>query len=122
MKLNSKIHGIIDYAVVLFLWLSPTLFEFPKITSVFTYILGCIHLVLTLTTNFELGVIKIIPLKIHGWIELVVSIVLFGCAFLLGNMEGSTPVIFYSLFGAAVFLTWVITDYNSYQKNRSSLV
>jgi hypothetical protein len=122
MKLNSKIHGIIDYTVVIFLWSSPTLFAFPKIASGFTYILGCIHLALTLATNFELGVVKIIPLKIHGWIELVVSITLFCCSFLLGNLEGIAPEIFYMVFAVAVFLTWSLTDYGSYQKNRSSLV
>ncbi|HET9055459.1 MAG TPA: hypothetical protein VFN30_01300, partial [Chitinophagaceae bacterium] len=73
MKLNLKLHGIIDYLVVLFLWLSPTIFDLPQVTSIFTYALGGVHLVLTATTNFELGIIKIVPVKVHGMIELIVS-------------------------------------------------
>ena len=111
MKLNSKIHGIIDYAVVLFLWLSPTLFSLPSLAANFTYLLGGIHLILTVLTNFEMGIIKVIPFKIHGLIELIVSIALVGVAFYLGRVEGNLPQYFYLGFAAAVFVTWAVTDY-----------
>lgn len=111
--LNSKIHGIIDYLVVLFLWASPTLFGLPETTALFTYILGGIHLVLTIATDFEMGVLKFIPLPIHGWIELIVSVALIGIAFYLGGMEGDLARNFYLGFGIAVFLTWLLTDYKS---------
>ena len=111
MKVNSKIHGIIDYLVVLFLWSSPALFNWPEITSIFTYVLGGIHLTLTVLTKFELGLIKVIPLKIHGWIELIVSIALIVVALLLGQQEGQLARNFYIGFAVAVFLTWLITDY-----------
>ena len=111
MRLTSKIHGIIDYVVVLFLWLSPSLFGLPDTTALFTYLLGSVHLVLTLITKFEMGLIKILPFKIHGLIELIVSIALIGAALILGNMEGDLARNFYIGFAIAVFLTWAITDY-----------
>jgi hypothetical protein len=111
MKLNSKTHGAIDYLVVVFLFLSPTLFGLKDITTTFTYVLAAIHLLLTITTKFEFGLVKIIPFKIHGVIELIVSIVLIGVAFYLGNLEGELSRNFYLSFGVAVFITWLITDY-----------
>ncbi len=75
MKLNSKTHGIVDYLVVVFLLIAPTAFHLPETTAVFTYVLGGIHLALTVLTNFEFGLVKVIPFKTHGLIELVVSIV-----------------------------------------------
>ncbi len=117
MKLNSKIHGAIDYGVVLFLLLSPTLFALPDTTSKFTYALAVIHFFLTITTKFELGLFKIIPFKIHGMIELIVSLALVGVAFYLGNLEGDLARNFYLAFALAVFLTWLLTDYNSTSKN-----
>lgn len=113
MKVNSKIHGVIDYLVVVFLWSSPALFNLPEITSTFTYILGGVHLGLTVLTKFELGVIKIIPLKIHGWIELVVAVSLIVIAMILGQQEGEIARNFYIGFAIAVFLTWLITDYTT---------
>lgn len=113
MKLNSRIHGAIDYGVVGFLMVSPSYFGLPDITSKFTYALGIIHLLLTISTNFELGVLKIIPFKVHGIIELVVSLALVGVAFYLGNLEGDLPKYFYFSFAIAVFLTWLVTDYKT---------
>ena len=113
MKLNSKIHGVIDYVVVLFLLASPSQFQFPEVTSAVTYMLGGIHLVLTLSTNFELGVFKFIPLKIHGLVELTVSFALVGVAFYLGKTDGAISRNFYLLFAFAVFLTWIVSDYQS---------
>ncbi len=118
LKLNSKIHGVIDYVVVIFLWLSPTLFGLPKATSLFNYVLGGIHFLLTLTTNFELGLIKRIPLKIHGLIELIVSLVLVVVALFLGSLEGDASKRFYLFFASAIFITWILTDYHSYQEKQ----
>lgn len=113
MKINSKIHGVIDYLVVVFLWLSPSIFNLPELTQIFTYTLGGIHLGLTLFTNFELGLLKVIPFKIHGWIELVVSIALIGVAFYLGSIDGEFSRNYYLAFAIAVFLTWLLTDYGT---------
>lgn len=111
--ISSKIHGILDYLVVIFLWVSPTLFGLPENTAVFTYILGAIHLVLTILTNFEYGLIRFIPLKIHGTIELIVSLALVGFAFYMGNLEGDLARNFYLGFAIAVFLVWVFSDYTN---------
>jgi|GEM_PF-3731596 len=51
---------------VIFLFLSPSLFDLPEITLIFTYALGFIHLILTTTTTFEFRIFKIIPFRIHG--------------------------------------------------------
>lgn len=109
--INPKTHGIIDYLSVIFLFASPTIFNLPSTTATFTYILGSIHLLLTLGTDFPPGVFKIVPLKIHGWIELLVSIVLVGAAFYLGSIDGSIAKIFYLCFAVALFITWLLTDY-----------
>ena len=79
----------------------------------FTYILGAVHLILTLSTEFEMGIFKIIPFKIHGLIELIVSLVLIGVGFYLGSLEGKLASNFYFGFSAAVFITWLISDYKT---------
>lgn len=110
--LNSKLHGIIDYIVVVFLWLSPTLFAFPSLTAGATYAIGGVHFLLTIFTAFKFGIFKIVPLKIHGLIELIVSIALVPLAFYLGSVDGSASKLFYLLFALAVFATWLISDYD----------
>ena len=111
--LNSKTHGLIDYLFVVLLWASPTLFHLPEQTSLFTYVLGSIHLLVTVTTDFKFGLIKLLPFKLHGWIELVVSFALIGVAFYLETIEGSLSRNFYFGIAVLVFITWLITDYSS---------
>jgi hypothetical protein len=110
--LKANTHGIIDYAVVIFLWLSPTIFGLSDFVSTLTYGLGCVHLALTVLTNFRYGLVKVIPFKLHGWIELVVSIVLIGSPWILGFNEIPVDKFFYIGLGGGVFITWLITDYN----------
>lgn len=111
MKLSSKLHGIIDYVVVIFLLASPSLFGLPEFTACCTYILAGIHFTLTILTDFELGLIKVIPFKVHGMVELIVSLALIGFAFYVGGREGDLARNFYIGFGIAVFLTWLISEY-----------
>ncbi len=113
MNLDSRIHGGIDYGVVMFLLISPAYFGLGDITSKCTYGLGIVHLLLTICTQYELGIFKIIPFKIHGMIELGVSIVLIGLAFFLGNLEGDLSKYFYISFAIVVFFTWLATDYKN---------
>ncbi|WP_231896352.1 hypothetical protein [Gramella sp. MAR_2010_147] len=77
------------------------------------YLLAGVHLLLTIFTSFEFGVIKLIPFKLHGVIELIVSFALVGLAFYLGVEEGVLARNFYLGFAIAVFLTWLFTNYRS---------
>ena len=109
--LTPKSHGAIDYVVVIFLLISPSVFGLSHFVSMITYVLGGIHLVLTLFTNFHYGLFKIIPFSLHGWIELVVSVILIAAHWLLGFGGNAVDRIFYISFGIAVFATWLVTDY-----------
>lgn len=114
--LTAKIHGAIDYIVVIFLWASPNIFGLSEFVSTITYTVGGVHLVLTLLTDFQCGAFKVIPFALHGWIELVVSAILVGAPWLLSFSANPTDRYFYVGFGLAVFITWLITDYKENKK------
>ena len=111
--INARVHGIIDYLVVLFLAFAPSIFSLPELATTFAYILAVAHLGLTILTYFKFGVVKLISFPLHGVIELLVSFVLVGLAFYLGIEEGTLARNFYLGFAIAVFLTWLFTDYKS---------
>ena len=79
--ISSKTHAILDYATVIFLLASPSLFDMDNSLSTFTYVLAGVHFILTILTAFEFGLVKVIPFRVHGLIEVVVSIVLAALAF-----------------------------------------
>ena len=109
--INEKVHGIIDYLVVVFLWLSPTLFGLSEYVSMLTYGLGGIHLVLTAITDSPLGIVKVLPLTIHGYVEVAAAVVIMVAPWLFGFADDATGRWFYIIFGLAVFVTWLLTAY-----------
>lgn len=113
--LSPTLHSALDYAVVLMLWSAPTVLNLNEPIAMLTYTLGTVHLLLTAFTNFPLGLIKIIPLKIHGHIELLVSVVLVTTPLYLGTLtplDSATEERFLGGFGLFVFITWFFSDYN----------
>lgn len=121
MKINSKVHGIVDYLAVLFLWLSPSVFGLPSTSSVFAYGLGVVHLVLTICTHYEYGLVKFIPLKIHGAVELIVSLVLVAIAFYLESIEGELARNYFIGFAIVLFLVWILSDYTNKPKETQEI-
>ncbi len=107
-----RVHGFIDYILVVFLLLSPTLFGMTGLLANLTYALGAVHLLLTIFTAFSLGLIKIVPFPIHGLIELVVGIALIICAFTLFRTE-TFGHFYYAGLGIVILLVWLLTDYNN---------
>jgi hypothetical protein len=112
-KLSLRAHGVLDYVTVLFLLLSPSLFDMQTTGSVFTYILAIVHLILTLFTDFPPGVFKIIPLKLHGLIEIVVSIGLIVVAVWFRSSGDNVSFYYYLIFAIILFIVWTTSEYKS---------
>jgi hypothetical protein len=112
MKIISpKLHGILDYVVVAAFAMAPAVLGLTGLAAVISYALAGIHLLLTLVTAFPLGVVKIVPLPLHGAIELVVSIALVGLPWILKFAQDATARTFYVGAGVVVFAVWLVTDY-----------
>ncbi|MBM3606344.1 MAG: hypothetical protein FJX25_16965 [Alphaproteobacteria bacterium] len=106
--IDTRTHGIIDYLTGTLLILAPYLFGFATggIEQWLPQILGVMIIGMSLLTNYELSVAKVIPLKAHlavdvlGGALLAVSPWLFGFAdiiwwphLLVGLMEIVVPLI-----------------------------
>ena len=112
-KLSPRVHGILDYFTVLFLLLSPSLFDMQTPGSVFTYVLAIVHLILTLLTDFPAAVFKVVPLKIHGLIEIIVSIALIAVAVWFRSSGDNVSFYFYLIFAIILFIVWTTSEYKS---------
>jgi hypothetical protein len=117
--ISPTIHGLIDYLIVVFLLTSPASFGFTGLLAGFTYALGIIHLLLTVCTNYKLGVFKFIPLTIHSGIELMVGVLLIVLAYTLfsNDTEGK---LYYVILGTVILLTWLLTDYRGVHHHKTA--
>ena len=109
--ISPKIHGLIDYLVVIFLLASPTVFGFTGLVATFTYVLGAVHLLLTALTNYPLGIVKLLPVSLHATIEVLVGIILIVLAYTLFKDNAQGSKLYYVIFGTVILLTWLVTDY-----------
>lgn len=110
MKLLScSVHGIIDYITVGVFLLAPLFGEFAPLPGGIAISLAFIHFLLTMLTNFEYGLLEIVPFPLHGWIEKIVGPTLVALPFLL-NFETRSRY-FFVIMGIVIGFVTVITDY-----------
>ncbi len=112
-------HGIIDYLLIVFLFASPTLFKMDGSLCTITYTLAAVHLLMTVLTNFELGLIKVIPFRIHGLIEIVVSLILASLSFWFYKNGNELGFYFYMLLAIAIMIVFILTDFKSVPGNKA---
>ena len=109
--ISAKTHGVLDYFVVLVFLAAPSQLHLSQTPALISYSLAGIHLALTLLTNFPLGVLRVIPLKIHGMIELVVGPCLIALPFILGFTSEPLAESYYIASGAVILVVWALTKY-----------
>lgn len=105
--LNPYTHGYLDYAVGLLLVVSPWLFGFDDVSSVATVtmvVVGLIVLLLSIMTDYPLGIIKAVPFKVHGVIETIGALFLLVSPWLLNyNIVQSATIL-----AVVVALAWLV--------------
>lgn len=84
--LSRRAHGALDYVMGLLLILAPIMFGFEGAARSIPMIVGFSALLYSLCTNYELGLFKLIPFRVHltldalGGLLLALSPWLFGFA------------------------------------------
>lgn len=109
--LSSKTHGYLDYITAFFFLIAPSLVPLSETGTLLAYALAVVHLLMTLATGFSLGLIKVIPFQLHGYVELVVSLFLIAGPWLLADFFSDTDRIFYTICGAVILMVWFLSDY-----------
>ena len=92
---------------------APTIFKMEGTLCSMTYVLAVVHFALTALTAFELGLVKIIPFKLHGVIEIVVAAALGGVALWFSNNDNTLGFYFYSVLAIVIMIVFLLTDFKS---------
>jgi hypothetical protein len=108
--ISDTAHGILDYLTVAIFALAPGVLGLSGFAALVSYALAAIHLVMTLLTNMPLGVLKIIPMRLHALVEMLVGPVLVVAALVLPNILGDKRE-FFLVMGLAIFAIWLLSSY-----------
>lgn len=93
--ISTYAHGLLDYITGIILILAPNLFSFedlnePAVTV--ARVFGVIFVVQALLTNYELGIFRVIPLRLHLFDDFVMSIILAASPWIFGFYGRQTNV------------------------------
>ncbi|CAM3645155.1 SPW repeat-containing protein [Deinococcus saxicola] len=110
--ITSAMHGILDYAAAAFLVLAPSLFNLDGTAALTFYLLAAIEFVLALLTAFPSGVLKVIPVRVHGGIDLVTAFVIAALPWLLGISQQSTARNLLLAVALLVLVIWFMTQWH----------
>lgn len=111
--LSPRAHGYVDYLVVAWFLGGPGVFEFGGLAATIAYVLAAVHLLLTIATDFPMGLVKLVSFPLHGLIEVGVVILLFALPWVAGFSGDEVAKNFYVAAGAGVLLVFLITDYTA---------
>lgn len=74
----TAVHGFMDFLMGTLLIASPYLFELDgkNIDSLVFFVLGGTLLLYSLFTNYEMGMVKVIPMRVHLLLDVILGIFL----------------------------------------------
>src|SRR5260370_33290477 len=108
--MSDTAHGILDYLTVAIFALAPSILGLSGFAAPVSYALAAIHLVMTLLTNMPLGVFKIIPMRLHALVEMLVGPVLVVAALVLPTILGDKRE-FFLVMGLVIVAARLLSSY-----------
>lgn len=110
----TYVHGIIDYVGGLALLAAPNLFGFSDVGGaavMIPRILGVVVLLQAICTRYELGLLKVLPMKMHIMNDYIASLFLAVSPWLFGFANGpSNQWMPHLVVGIFVFVATLMTQ------------
>lgn len=116
--ISPRVHGYLDYLTVALFLLAPTLLGMSQLPAMLAYVIAGIHLIVTLTSDFPFGAVKLIPFTIHGWIERIVGPSLIALPFIAGFANEGIARNFYIGIGLIIIVVGLLTDYQGVARDK----
>jgi hypothetical protein len=110
-SIGAVSHGILDYALAILLILGPSIAGFAGTKATWAYIFGGVLFAMAILTRYPLGIVKIVGLAIHGFIELLLILCVLAAPWYGNFIGGVTSPRFYWTIGVMMLVLWVITDF-----------
>lgn len=112
MKIISlKAHGILDFVTVAAFAIIPTVVGLSGIPAILCYVLSAVHFLMTILTDFPFGLIRVLPVRIHKFVESVVGPTLLVMPWLLGFSGDPAARYVFIAAGLVVILVGLLSDY-----------
>ena len=82
--LTTRVHGVLDYLVGLLLLVGPHMHGWHGPAAWVPMALGAATLVYSVCTDYELGLLRRIPMPVHLWLDALSALLLIASPWLFG--------------------------------------
>jgi len=101
-----------DIYVICLLFMSPILWGMTGEPRMILWSLCLVHFLVVLTSKFSYGIVKIIPMQVHGALELLVGLALPAMPFVFNFSDRPNERHFFFGAGFMMLVFWFLTDYS----------
>ena len=121
MKLSRKTHAMLDYGSAILLFIAPWLFNFADVPAARTLCIIAAALIIgmSLITNYEASLVKLIPMKIHLTADVLLGLFFIASPWLL-NFSNET-YLFHVAMGVVALFAGIFTTRTSLHNNYNSV-
>jgi len=109
--ISARAHGIIDYLAVAVMAIAPTVLNFSDRAAGLAYLIAGSYFVISILTRMPLGLIKLIPFRLHGAIEFIAGVGLMLAPWLLGFANDTMARVFFVTMGFTTLIVFLLTDW-----------
>ena len=104
-------HAIIDYALVTFMFIGPSIAGFTGPQATTAHTLGTTLLVLSLLTRYPLGLLRAIRFPVHGAMEALIALLFLILPWIANFAKGVNSRNFYVLVALVMLVICSMTDF-----------
>jgi hypothetical protein len=101
-----------DIYIICLLFLAPILWAMNGEPRWILWSLCLIHLLVVATSKFSYGIVKILPMRVHGFLELIVGLALPFAPYIFGFADQPNAQHFFNGGSFGLLLFWFLTDYS----------
>lgn len=87
--ISTRVHGYLDYLAAALLLGLPFFVTWDATVEMLLMMAGVGLLVVSLITRYELGLVKLLPMKLHLLLDGLLGLIFLGAAFLLDDIGGA---------------------------------
>ena len=110
-SIGATSHGIIDYALAILLATGPSMMGFSGRQATWSYLFAAMLFAMSVVTRYPLGIVKIVGLPIHGFVELLLALCLIAAPWFGNFVAGVHSRNFYWTVGVMMLVFWFLTDF-----------
>lgn len=113
--IGPALHGANDYGLVVAQLLAPTLLGFTGRTRALCYGSAALTATINGLTKAPLGLVKLIPFKVHGQLEIPILPTLILLPWAVGALKPPRSRSYFLAFFVVALTNFLLTDYNAYE-------